>query len=152
MDIDKYYLLIEESLKHLGLNPDEARCAEAGQWLVFRSDTEIYIDVWKEQNLNEWMYYPDAANTFNFQIAAPISKLPSADRRPYFYEDLLQMNQMTQYASFVINKEEEMVLAVFRRVTENLDKTDIIESIEAVGYYAELAWKMLNQSYDLRKP
>ncbi len=152
MSIDKYYQLVEESLGHLGLNAEDARCAEDGQWLVFRSDIEIYIDVWKEPELNEWMYFPDAANTYTFQVAAPISQLPAEDKKSFFYEDLLQMNQFTQFASFVINKEQNMLTANFRRVTENLSKSDIIEAIEAIGYYADLAWKMLNQPYDLKKP
>lgn len=152
MSIVKLYQLIEDSLSHLGLNPEDARCAEDGQWLVYRDKIEIYIDLWQETELNEWMYYPDAANTFTFQVAAPICKFPKQEMLLHFYEDVLQMNYLSQYVSFVINKSEKILSCNYKRITENLTKADVVEAIEAVGYYADLSWKMLNEPYQLKKP
>ncbi len=151
MEINEFYKEVENALSHLGLNPEDARCEEEGQWLVFRGDLEIYIDVWKKE-ASEWTYHPGAHDTATFQVACPISRLPSEDKRLFFYEDLLQMNFYTQYVSFVVNKSENMLTVVFRRAMANISKSDIIEAIDAAGYYGDLAWKMLNQPYELEKP
>lgn len=150
MDLQTQYKLIEESIAHLGVNVEDARCAEEGQWLLFRDDLELYIDVWKEE-ANEWSYHPNSINEFTFQVVCPIAKLTSEDKKPFFYEDLLQMNFYTQKVSYFVNKEEGMFACSHKRIMNSISKTDIIEAIDAVGYYSDLAWKMLNQPYDLKK-
>lgn len=150
MDLKEQYKIVEESIAHLGVNPEDARCAEDGQWMLYRSELEIYIDVWLEEP-NEWSYHPDAHNMITFQVVCPICGLATDDKKKFFYEDLLQMNFYIQMASFVINKNENMLTCSFKRATLSLEKKEIIEVIDAVGYYADLAWKMLNQPYKLKK-
>jgi len=150
MELKEQYALMEEAIEHLGVKPVDARCEDEGQWLVFRGDLEIYIDVWEEP-ASEWSYHPGAHNTITFQVVCPISKLPSEDKRLFFYEDLLQMNFYSHFISFVVNKNENMLTCAFKRVMNHITKSDIIEAIDATGYYASLAWKMLNQPYELEK-
>lgn len=150
MDLQTHYNLIEEAIDHLGVKVEDARCAEEGQWLLFRGDLEIYIDVWKE-DANEWSYHPNAMNDFVFQVVCPISKVTDESKLLYFYEDLLQMNFYTQKVSFFINKNESMLACSHKRMMGGLTLSDVVEAIDAVGYYSDLAWKMLNQPYELKK-
>ena len=150
MELKEYYTMMEEAIAHLGVKPEEARSQDEGQWLVHRGDLELYIDVWQEE-ASEWTYHPGAHNTVTFQVVCPISRLCSDDKRLFLYEDLLQMNFYTHFVSFVINKKEDMLTCAFKRVMNNITKSDIIEAIDATGYYADLAWKMLNQPYELEK-
>jgi hypothetical protein len=150
MELQEQYQIIEDALIHLGLKPEDARCEQEGQWLVYRGNLEIYVDVWKEE-ANEWSYHPNAHNMVTFQVVCPICRLPENDKKVFFYEDLLQMNFYSHWISFVVNKKENMLSCAFKRGMENISKGDIIEAIDATGYYADLAWKMLNQPYELEK-
>lgn len=150
MDLQSQYKKVEEAIAHLGVNIEEARCAEEGQWLLFRSDLEIYIDVWHEE-ANEWSYHPNAMNEITFQVVCPISKIEENDKKLFFYEDLLQMNFYTQKVSYFVNKAEGMLACSHKRMMNDITISDLVEAVDAVGYYSDLAWKMLNQPYELKK-
>ena len=150
MDLKEHYKTLENAIAQLGVKPEDARCAEDGQWLLYRGDLELYIDVWEEEP-NEWSYHPDAHNRIMFQVVCPISNITNEQKKLYFYEDLLQMNFYTQLASFVINKNDNMLTCVVKKCVQSIDVADVVECIDATGYYADLAWKMLHNPYELKK-
>lgn len=149
---EDYTRIVEQSLEILGINPEESRCSEAGQWLVFNGETEIYIDVWEQKELNGWNYFqPEGYNLHVFQVLAPICQLPTEELRGAFYEDLLENNLNLFFGSFTINKEENMLAVKFRRICNALKNEDVIEAIESVGYYAESTFDILEKRYGVKK-
>ena len=150
MPLSEYNSLIETSLAFLGLNPAEAKSEEDGQWVVFNGDTEIYIDLWEQIENNGWMYFESDEPIFVFQAISPICYLPSGNLE-HFYEELLQNNLNLVFASYTINKEQNILAVKFRRICNGLKQEDIVEAIESIGYYSEITLKALSDRYDIKK-
>jgi hypothetical protein len=145
---DAYYQTVEKAIQTLGVNPENARGEEKGQWLLYNGQTEVFVDLWEQQQVNHWNYFqPDGYALIVFQVVAPICYLPQLDKRLEFYEDLLLNNFNMFYASFTINTEEQMLVSKFRRVANELKMEDVIEAIESTGYYAELCKPILTEKY-----
>ncbi len=150
MPLAEYNSLIETTLAFLGLNPAEAKSEEDGQWVVFNGDTEIYIDLWEQIENNGWMYFESDEPIFVFQAISPICYLPSGNLE-HFYEELLQNNLNLVFASYTINKEQNILAVKFRRICNGLKQEDIVEAIESIGYYSEITLKALSDRYDIKK-
>jgi hypothetical protein len=151
-NFEDYSKIVEQSLEILGINPENSRCSEPGQWLIYNGETEIYVDVWEQKEPNGWNYFqPEGYNLHVFQVLAPICELPEASLRTSFYEDLLENNLNLFFASFTINKEENMLAVKFRRICNALKTEDVIEAIESVGYYAESTLGILENRYGVKK-
>jgi hypothetical protein len=148
-NFEGYSNLIEEALTTLGVNKENARCSEPGQWLIFNGETEVYVDLWEQKTDSGWNYFqPEGYNLHVFQVLAPICKLPEGDDMlQAFYEDLLQNNLNLLFASYIINKDEQMLAVKFRRICNAIKLEDVIEAIESVGFYAELTRGVLTQKY-----
>jgi len=142
--------LIENTLAFLGLNPVEARSAEDGQWVIFNGGTEIYIDLWEQKEQNGWMYFESDEPIFVFQAISPVCYLPTSNLEA-FYEELLQNNLNLLFASYTINKEQNMLAIKYRRICNGLKQEDIIEAIESVGYYNEITLNAIGDRYDIVK-
>ncbi|MDP2175968.1 MAG: hypothetical protein Q8K70_08675 [Bacteroidota bacterium] len=150
MNLEKYSQLIESSLASLGLNPTDSRCAEEGQWLLFNGETEIYIDLWEEKNDNPWLYFENDEPIFIFQVIAPICHLP-AENITSFYESLLHNNLNLINASYTINKEQNILAVKIRKTSKFITQEEIIDLIEAIGYYSEITYDSLAEIYTLEK-
>lgn len=150
MNFQTYSELIESALATLGLNPVETRCADEGQWMIFNGETEIYIDLWENENDNPWLYFESIEPLFMFQIIAPICLMPD-DKSEVFYEEILHNNLNMLYGSYTINKEQNMLAVKYRRPMTNLSKEEIIDLIECIGYYAESTFEILKERYPIQK-
>lgn len=150
MNFQTYSELIESALATLGLNPVETRCADEGQWMIFNGETEIYIDLWENENDNPWLYFESTDPLFMFQIIAPICLMPD-DKSEVFYEEILHNNLNMLYGSYTINKEQNMLAVKYRRPMTNLSKEEIIDLIECIGYYAESTFEILKERYPIQK-
>ena len=53
---ENYITTIESAIIKMGLNPEETRGEEPGQWQVFRGAICIFIDVWKPSHNSDWNY------------------------------------------------------------------------------------------------
>ena len=150
MNFQTYSELIESALATLGLNPVETRCADEGQWMIFNGETEIYIDLWENENDNPWLYFESTEPLFMFQIIAPICLMPD-DKSEVFYEEILHNNLNMLYGSYTINTEQNMLAVKYRRPMTNLSKEEIIDLIECIGYYAESTFEILKERYPIQK-
>lgn len=150
MNFQSYSEQIESALATLGLNPIETRCADEGQWMIFNGETEIYIDLWENENDNPWLYFESTEPLFMFQIIAPICLMPD-DKSAVFYEELLHNNLNMLYGSYTINKDQNMVAVKYRRPMKNLSKEEVIDLIECIGYYAESTFEILKERYPVQK-
>jgi len=140
---------IEKALIQLGVNPEEVRCSEPGQWLVFRDDFEIYIDVWEQQELTPWNYFKPEGELSVFQVSVPVFYMPET-RKEELLEELLAANMNLFYGAFTYNPNEQVVLLKYKRLSENLQVSDGVETVEALGYYAEMTFKVLSEEFGLK--
>jgi hypothetical protein len=150
MNFEIFSQMIESSLAALGINPVDSRCAEDGQWLLFNGDTEIYIDLWEEKNDNPWLYFENELPIFIFQVISPICHLPE-EPTLHFYESLLHNNLNLINASYTINKEQNILAVKVRKTSKFITQEEIIDLIEAIGYYSEITYETLSEIYSLEK-
>ncbi|MEN9511747.1 MAG: hypothetical protein RLZZ370_1566 [Bacteroidota bacterium] len=140
---------VEQALEQLGVNPEEVRCSEPGQWLVFRDDFEIYLDVWDQQELTPWNYFKPEGELSVFQVSVPVFYMPEK-RKEELLEELLAVNMNLFYGAFTYNPNEQVVLLKYKRLAEHLQVADVVETVEALGYYAEMTFKVLSEEFGLR--
>ena len=150
MDFKAYSELIESTFAFLGLNPLETRGAEEGQWVIYNGDTEIYIDLWELDKDNSWLYFESDEPAFAFQAISPVCHMP-LDNLQHFYEEFLHNNLNMLYASYTINKEQNMLAVRYRRPAKGLTQEEIIEAIESIGFYSESTFKALEDRYLISK-
>jgi len=140
---------VEKALQQLGVNPEEVRCSEPGQWLVFRDQFEIYLDVWEQQELNPWNYFKPEGTLVVFQVMVPVFFVEDSQKGALF-EELLSVNMNMFYGAFTYNPNEQVILLKYRRLAENLALSDVVEAVEALGYYAEMSFKVLSEEFGLK--
>lgn len=141
--------MIEATFAHLGLNPTETRGAEPGQWVIFNGDTEIYIDLWEVEKDNAWLYYQTDEKIYAFQVISPVCYLP--ENTEQLFDELLHNNLNMFYASYTVNREQNMLAVKFRRPASGITKDDIIEAIESTGYYSESTFRALEDRYRISR-
>jgi len=133
------------ALQVIGVDPQHARNAEEGQWSLFRDEIEVFIDIWPS-GPSQWNYYFKEEDVPVLQVIAPITTLPVFDIEE-FYQEILELNRHLFYATFVINKEENMLALKYRMVGLELDVDDVVQAIESVSYYSEFFQPRLIQKY-----
>jgi len=139
---------VELALQELGLNAEEVRCAEEGQWLLFREQFEIYLDVWNQEEVTPWNYFRPEGELAVFQVSVPVCFLPDK-RTEEFMQELLSVNMNLFYAAFTVNPTEKVVLLKHKRLADQLQVHDVVEAIEACGYYAEMSFNVLKDEFGL---
>lgn len=150
MDFESNSQLIESTFAFLGLNPTETRASEKGQWIIYNGDTEIYIDLWELEKENAWLYFESDEPVFAFQVVSPVCFLPETGHEQ-LYEELLHNNLNMFYASYIINKDQNMLALKYRRPAKGLNQEEIIEAIESIGFYSESTFKALQDRYAIEK-
>lgn len=144
-----YYEIIEQGLQVVGVEPENARNADEGQWSIFRGEVEIFIDIWDSGKEEQWNYYFEEKNIPVLQVISPITTLPVFDLDE-FYEELLSLNRHLFLASFVVNKEENMLAVKFRRAAIDLTVDDVVQAVESTGYYAEFFQPRFMHKYNVK--
>ncbi|KAB2918579.1 MAG: YbjN domain-containing protein [Bacteroidetes bacterium] len=144
--MERYYKIIEEALQVIGVDPQHARNAEEGQWSIFRDEIEVFVDLWSSGKESQWNYYFKEEDVPVLQVIAPITTLPVFDLDE-FYEELLEINRHLFYATFVVNKEQNMLAVKYRSVGLELDVDEATQAIESVSYYAEYFQPRLIQKF-----
>lgn len=149
MNLEQGIQLVENCLAKRGLNPVEARTEGKGEWMLFMDGVEVYIDMWAEKGPTVWNF-----NTENpppvFQVIAVVSFLPE-DRKEEFFEELLHLNFNLFDASFCVNSEENLLVVKHKSLSFGLTEDFVGLAIDSVGYYAHLAFKALEEKYQLKK-
>jgi len=139
---------VENALRQLSVEPEEVRCSEEGQWLIFREEFEIYLDVWTQTEVNVWNYFKPDGELAVFQVSVPVFFIPD-ERREELLQELLAVNMNLFYAAFTINPNEKVVMLKYKRLADNLQIAEVIEAIEACGYYAEMTFRALKDEFKL---
>ena len=120
--ITTYYKLIDEAIKDLGLNPDETKGEQAGQWNLKKGRFDIMIDVWEQEN------------NFLFQIVCPLCSLPD-DNKEAFLKHLLERNYgMSSFAYAIM---EDSVFLKFTSEANTLTKESLLMLFNKAAFYTE---------------
>ncbi|MDA8886248.1 YbjN domain-containing protein [Bacteroidia bacterium] len=153
MDVKDAIGLFENVVeKHLQLKPEQTRCENEGEYIVKRGDaTELYIDIWQPKESTQWQYFDRNNIAGIFQIVAPVCEYPADEHLGMFMEELAHLNFHLFSAKFIANSEQRIVSIQFKRVLEGINETEIIEPLEAVGYYAENLKEYLAEKYHVKK-
>jgi hypothetical protein len=120
--ITTYYQLIEDSIKELGLNPEDVRGKQEGQWNLKKGRFDIMMDVWEQENIHL------------FQIVAPLCSLP-ADNKEEFLMHLLQKNYGLNSVAYSIM--EDTVFLKFTSEANTLSKPMILALLNKIAFYCE---------------
>ena len=137
--------------KHLQLKPEHIRCEGEGEYIVKRNDTEMYIDIWQPEEPSQWQYFDRDNIAGIFQIIAPICHYPADEHLAMFMEELAHLNFHLFFGKFIANSEQRVVSIQYKRVLHGLNENEVIEPLEAVGYYAENLKDYLVDKYHVKK-
>ncbi len=149
--LDTYSTLIDAAIVKMGLNPEETRGDEPGQWQIFRGTIGIFIDVWKPNQNSDWNYTGTQNAIETFQVIAPITELPEPSKLLQFYEELLHMNFHLYKASLIINLKDNVLAVKYKSIADSLSEAEIIEAVESTGYYAEMLSEYYSKNYGVKK-
>jgi len=149
--IDNYITTIENAIVKMGLKPEETRGEEEGQWQVFRGAICIFVDIWRPVTNSDWNYTGIDNPVNTFQVIVPITTLPEEDKLFKFYEELLHMNFHLYQASFMVNRNDNVLALKYKRIAEGLTESDVVEAVESTGYYAEMLSEYYKKNYGVNK-
>ncbi len=152
MQITEAISLFEKSIKeHLNLTPAETRCENDGEYIIKRENIELYIDLWQPKEPSQWQYFNREEIAGIYQVVAPICFYPEPEHLPLFLEELAHLNFHLFFGSFIANSQEKVISIQYKRVLNGLNETEVIEPLEAVGYYAENLQQYLMEKYHVKK-
>ncbi len=147
---EQFSSVIESAIAQLDINPEETRCEEKGQWLIYNGETEIYIDLWELPSDNGWIYFQAEKDLPVIQVSSPVCFLPEKEKDKMI-EELLNNNLNLINASFVINSSANMLIVNCRTLADNLTSEQIIDAIERIGYYSASTFFALSERFDIQR-
>lgn len=150
MELSALTALVEGALTRMGINPADARNEENGQWFLMNEDMPIYMDAWTESESTPWNYFKFKTDPTVFQITIPFCYGPTIKRNE-FLEELLVVNLNLHYGKFSYNPAENVVALVYRKPGSALLADEIPDVIDALGYYAEMAYHVLKDEFNLKR-
>lgn len=125
-DLKPYYDVVEDGINQLGVDAEEARGENDGEWNLKRGNASVWIDLW----------YIEEEEGAYFQVMAPIMSLPEEeDKKNQLYQELLKLNYTLFGVSFALH-EDGIYLKNIREV-ENLTASEVIFMIGRCGNYAD---------------
>lgn len=122
--ITTYYKLVDSAIAELGLNPDEVKGEQPGQWNLKKGKFDIMLDVWEQDN------------QFLFQIVSPLCSLPDENREA-FLTYILQKNYGMSSLAYAIM--EDSVFLKHTTEANLLTKELILVLLNKTAFYAEMS-------------
>ncbi len=117
-----YYNLINEAITALGLNPEETKGENAGQWNLKKGKFDIMVDVWEQEN------------QFLFQIVCPLCSMPD-ENKDGFLQHLLQRNYGMSSVTYAMMEND--VFLKYTTEAGELTKENVIMLLNKTAFYAE---------------
>lgn len=120
--IDTYYKLVDECIAALGINAEETRGEQPGQWNLRKGKFDIMVDVWEQEK------------QFLFQVVCPLCTLPDENKEG-FMNFLLQKNYGMSAMAYSIM--DDSVFLKHTTEMKELTKENIITLLTKTAFYAE---------------
>lgn len=127
MSFGKASATIESVLRKLGLDPATSKVRDESDtraWGMLRGSAQVLLMVSGTEN-DAWL-----------RVIAPVTKLPSEDKRRAFFERLLELNaRAMRNASFGLLNDG--VVIVSERPSAGLDENELEQILKHVGALAD---------------
>ncbi len=126
---------IEKSLQEIGIDPRTARGEKEGQWTINYKNSTVWIDLFS---------YPQNPEKYYFQVMSPLCRMVDRQKEE-FAIDLLEINYFL-YGCWICKK-DEWIYILHLREADNLQKSEIDNTIERVAVYSSEYWGKLSFKY-----
>jgi hypothetical protein len=150
MELNDLVHLVEKAIHDLGVDPSAARGDEAGQWLLMRNETPIYVDAWQAEQRSPWNYFIFEQDITTFQLTIPVCYAPTLQREA-FLEELLTVNLNLLYGKFTYNAKDNVVALIYRVPGLSFQPGDLTHVIDGLMYYSEMAYHVLKDEFTLKR-
>lgn len=120
--IEKYYKVVDEAIATLGLNAEEVRGDQPGQWNLKKGQFDIMVDVWEQEN------------QYLFQIVCPLCGIPE-DNRDVFLLNLLQKNYGLSAMTYAVM--DNVVFLKYTTEAGSLSSENMVSLLTKTAFYAE---------------
>ena len=141
---------VENGILLMGLSKEEAQADEQGQWILLKNEMPIYIDAWQESQSTPWNYFIYEKDQTVFQVTVPFCYGPTL-KRSELLEELLVVNLNLHLGKFSYNTKDNIVVLSYR-VPGSIFKEDSLGGIiDALAYYAEMAYHVLKDEFNLKR-
>lgn len=120
--LQTYYKVVDDAISDLGLNPEEVRGDQAGQWNLKKGKFDIMVDVWEQEK------------NFLFQVVSPLCTLPEENKEGFLLF-LLQKNYGLSGVAYAIM--DDSVFLKFTTEAGSLTKENIVSILTKIAFYAE---------------
>jgi len=137
-NLNHFYTIIERSISNLGVDPLKCRGKNPGSWTLKKGSVQVWVDIW----------YIEREKRSYFQVMSPVMKIPTEKKTELFLE-LLQINDRLFGVAFTLYKDNVWLKHI--RETENLDESEIMNTLHRVGNYADQYDDVLKQKYNAEK-
>jgi hypothetical protein len=134
--LENYFLIVEDAIKMLEVEPETTRGNEAGQWNLLTGELEVWVDV---------MPAPET-NVHYFQVMTPFCQIPPENADSFMLEILKRNYQMIDSSFTIFNG------GIYLRCIKDmiyLDAEQCFVAINRIGYYAIEYKKALKELYQL---
>lgn len=120
--IETFYKLVDEAITDLGLNPNEVKGEQAGQWNLKKGKFDIMVDLWEQEN------------QFLFQVVSPLCSLPDENKEAFLLH-LLQKNYGLSGVAYAIM--DDSVFLKYTTEASSLTKENILSLLTKIAFYSE---------------
>ncbi len=150
MNIQDLISVVETGIQKTGVNPEDARSGDDGQWLMLRNETPIYIDAWIDDQSSPWNYFIFEKDRSIFQVTLPFCYAPTLQREQFF-EELLTVNLNLISAKFSFNAKDNVVVISYRCAGSQFQPESLNDIIDGLSYYCEMAYHVLKDEFHLKR-
>jgi hypothetical protein len=120
--IHTFYKVVDEAIVSLGLNSEETKGEQPGQWNLKKGKFDIMVDVWEQEK------------QFLFQVVCPLCTLPD-DNKEGFMLHLLQKNYGLSSLAYAVM--EDSVYLKYTTEMNSLTTENIVSLLTKTAFYAE---------------
>lgn len=120
--IETCYNTVDEAVAALGLDAEEVRGEQPGQWNLKKGRFDIMVDVWEQEN------------QLLFQIVCPLCGIP-AEGRELFLLNLLQKNYGLSAMTYAVM--DDIVFLKYTTEATALTTENIVSLLTKTAFYAE---------------
>lgn len=150
MNLENLVYEVEKAIHDIGVNPAETRGEETGQWMLIREGMPIYLDGWEDLESNPWNYFVFEKDRSVFQISVPFCYVPTVKRNE-FLEEMLTVNLNLLYGKFSYNGKDNVAALIYRIPGSSFRGGEMQQIIDGLCYYAEMAYHVLKDEFNLKR-
>lgn len=120
--IENYYKVVDEAVATLGLDAEEVRGEQPGQWNLKKGRFDIMVDIWEQESQHM------------FQVICPLCGVPEENREGFLL-NLLQKNYGLSAMTYAVM--DNIVFLKYTTEVTPLTAENIVSLLTKTAFYAE---------------